>query len=189
MVMRKSIDVASFSEKATRSAFFPKVSGVYAKNLTKKPLSWDRDEDWQVSLVASWDLWQWGKQKFDLDHARAKTNEARHRTSLVEDRVLFEVKQSYLSVDEAQKLISVTRRAIEQATENVRMSNERYAQSIATITEVLDAEVLLANARMNYYFALYHHDVAVSQLLWSMGSRIDDRAFGAGIQGGQDSDQ
>ncbi|MCD6326865.1 TolC family protein [bacterium] len=188
MVMRKSIDVASFSEKATRSAFFPQISGVYAKNLTKKPLSWDRDEDWQVSLVASWDIWQWGKQKFDLDYARAKTNEARHRASLVEDGVLLEVKQSYLSVDEARKLISVTRRAIEQATENVRMSDERYAQSIATITEVLDAEVLLANARMNYYFALYHHDVAVARLFRSMGSRIDDRAF-ADTSGGEDSDQ
>jgi len=189
MAMRKSIDVASFSENAARSTFFPQVSGVYEKNLTKKPLSWDRDEDWQVSLVASWDIWQWGKQKFDLDHARAKTNEARHRTSLVEDRVLLEVKQSYLSVDEAQKLISVTKRAIEQAAENVRMSDERYAQSIVTITEVLDAEVLLANARMNYYFALYDYDVAVARLLRSMGRRIEDQMSGAGIQGGQDSDQ
>lgn len=182
--MRKSIDVATFSEKAARSTFFPQVSGVYEKNLTKKPLSWDRDEDWSVSLVASWDLWQWGKQKFDLDYARAKTDEARHQTSLVEDGVLLEVKQSYLSVDEAQKLISVTKRAIEQAEENVRMSNERYAQSIATITEVLDAEVLLANARMNYYFALYDHDVAVARLLRSVGKRIEDQTFSDAGSGG-----
>jgi len=177
MAMRKSVHVAKFSEKATRSAFFPQVSGVYEKALTKKPLSWDRDEDWSVSLVASWDIWQWGKQKFDLDYARAKTDEARHQTSLLEDSILLEVKQSYLAVDEAQKLIAVTKRAIEQAEENVRMSNERYAQNIATITEVLDAEVLLANARMNYYVALYDHDVAVAHLLRSMGKRIEDQVF------------
>ncbi len=189
MAMRKSIDVATFSEKAARSTFFPQISGVYEKNLAKKPLSWDRDEDWSVSLVASWDLWQWGKQKFDLDYARARTDEARYQASVLEDGVLLEVKQSYLSVDEAQKLISVTKRAIEHAEENVRMSDERYAQSIVTITEVLDAEVLLANARMNYYFALYDYDVAVARLLRSMGTRIEDQMSGASIQGGQDSDQ
>lgn len=185
LAMRRTVDVARFSEKIARGAFFPQISGVYEKNLTKKPLSWDRDEDWSVSLVASWDFWQWGKQKFDLDYTRAKTDEAHYRTSLLENNVLLEVKQSYLSVDEAQKLISVTKRAIEQAEENVRMSNERYAQSVATITEVLDAEVLLVGARMNYYVALYDYDVAVARLLRSMGSRIEDRAFtDAGSTGG-----
>ncbi|MBN2209491.1 MAG: TolC family protein [Candidatus Coatesbacteria bacterium] len=174
IAMRKSIDVAASSEKLARSAFFPQFSGVYEKNLTKERLNWDRDEDWSISLVASWDVWEWGRQKFDLDYARAKTDETRYQTNLLEDNVLLEVKQAYLSVDEAQKLISVTKRAIEQAEENVRMSNERYAQSIVTITEVLDAEVLLANARLNYYASLYDYDLALARLLRAMGKRIED---------------
>ncbi|MBN1594184.1 MAG: TolC family protein [Candidatus Coatesbacteria bacterium] len=174
VAMRDSIDISRSAEKAIRSTFFPQISGVYEKNLTKKPLSWDRDEDWSVSLVASWDIWQWGKQKFDFDQAKASTNSARYQLNLMEDGILLEVTQAYLSVEESQKLIDVTRRAIVQAEENVRMSKERYAQSIATITEVLDAEVLLANARMSYYSALYDHDVAIARLLRSIGRPIGE---------------
>ncbi|RLC45278.1 MAG: hypothetical protein DRH70_07835 [Candidatus Coatesbacteria bacterium] len=179
LAMRKTIDASKASEKLACSTFFPQISGVYDKTLDKDTLTWDRDEAWRVSIVASWNLWQWGKRKFDLDYARAKTAEARHQASVLEDSILLEVKQAFLSVDQAKKLIAVTKRAIEQAEENVRMNDERYAQNMVTMTDVLDAEVLLANARMNYYVALYGYDVAVARLLRAMGERIDAQALPA----------
>ena len=176
--IRKAVEVSQSSEKLARSSFFPQVSAVYDHTYAKKSLSWDTDESWSVSLVAAWDFWEWGKQKYDLDAAKAQTNAATQQARYLEEAVLLEVKQSYLSVEQAKKLISVTERAIEQAEENVRMSKERYAQNIVTITEVLDAEVLLAHARLNYYYALYGYDLSVAHLLRAIGQKIEDEAPG-----------
>jgi len=175
VAMRESVRLSKLSERQALASFFPQIMAVYEHDFNKQPLDWKTDEMWSVSVVASWDVWQWGKRKYDLDYARAKTRQAEAQLQGLRDAVRLEVKQAYLAVQEARKRIAVAQSAIRQAEENERMSKERYAQSICTMTEVLDAEALLARARTNYYVALYDFDVAVARLLRSMGRPIGEQ--------------
>jgi outer membrane protein TolC len=69
----------------------------------------------------------------------------------------------------AEKNISVAQKSIEQAEENLRLNEERYKYQVATATDVLDAVVLLAQTRLNYFSALGNFNVAKAQLERSMG--------------------
>jgi outer membrane protein len=69
----------------------------------------------------------------------------------------------------AEKNISVSQKSIEQAEENLRMSEERYKYQVATATDVLDAVTLLAQARTNYFSALADFNIAKAQLERAMG--------------------
>ncbi|MDY7037322.1 MAG: TolC family protein, partial [Thermodesulfobacteriota bacterium] len=62
-----------------------------------------------------------------------------------------------------------TIKAVEQAEENLRVSQERYKAQVTTSTEVLDAQTLLTQARTNYYNALYDHNLAKAKLLRAKG--------------------
>jgi outer membrane protein len=93
----------------------------------------------------------------------AKTRKA------VEDGIRLQVKRSILDLKQAEDKIPAAKKAIEQAEENLRVSEERYREQVTTSTEVLDAQTLLSQARMNYYNALYDHNLARAGLLRAIG--------------------
>jgi outer membrane protein TolC len=41
---------------------------------------------------------------------------------------------------------------------------------VGTATDVIDAETLLTRTRVNYWSALYDHQMAKAELLWAMGA-------------------
>ncbi|HRS96639.1 MAG TPA: TolC family protein, partial [Smithella sp.] len=59
---------------------------------------------------------------------------------------------------------------IEQAEENFRIATERYKESIATSTEVLDAQTLLTRAKSDYINALGDYHIHLTRLQRAMGT-------------------
>ena len=65
-----------------------------------------------------------------------------------------------LKATEAEKNILAVETAIEQAKENMRITEERYKEQVATSVDILVAEQLLTNTQVNYYNALYDFKIA-----------------------------
>jgi outer membrane protein TolC len=71
-----------------------------------------------------------------------------------------EVEQSFLKAKESEKNIVTVETAIEQAKENMRITEERYKEQAATSTDILIAQNLLTRTQTNYYNALYNFKIA-----------------------------
>jgi outer membrane protein TolC len=67
--------------------------------------------------------------------------------------------------------VGVARLGVEQADENVRSTDEKYAKGAASSTDVLDASVALLQARTNLTGALVDLELAHTRLLKSLGVR------------------
>ena len=167
-----SVDQAKESVKIARSPFFPTVSlsGNYSKNSDEFYLNGDlKNENWNINALATFTLWEWGKTYYRVGESKVKVTQAEDaRTQLVEG-ITLEVKDDYQNMLVAEKNISLAEKSIEQAEENLRLNEERYKYQVATATDVLDAVVLLAQARVNYYSALGGFNIAKAQLERSMG--------------------
>jgi len=79
------------------------------------------------------------------------------------------LKTAMLDLETSEKNIPTTRQAVEQGEENLRVSEERYKAQVTTITEVLDAQTRLSQARVNYFMAFYDHNLAKARLLRAVG--------------------
>lgn len=66
--------------------------------------------------------------------------------------------------------IAVSQKVIEQAEENFRISEERYKESVATSTEVLDAQTLLTKAKSEYANALGDYNINYAKLQRATGT-------------------
>jgi len=84
--------------------------------------------------------------------------------------VRLDVQNAYLKVKETADRIRTTEKAVTQGEENLRLNEERYKENVGTATDVIDADTLLTRTRVNYYTALYDHQMAKAQLLWSIGA-------------------
>ena len=124
---------------------------------------------WQVTAVLSWTFWEWGKTRNAVREAESVKKQLMDtRLSLI-DNIRYEIQQAILDIDREEKNVPTTKKAVEQAEENLRVSQERYKAQVTTSTEVLDAQTLLTEASVNYYRALYDRNLAKARLKRAMG--------------------
>ncbi|MFZ0613525.1 MAG: TolC family protein [Desulfobacterales bacterium] len=158
-ISAKEVDIA-------RSGYYPTISfdASYFKSSTDWALSetdrFANPDGWSLTGIASWDFWQWGRTKFNTSERRrrlAQTKIAREKTI---DQARLEVEVSFLQAREAEKNIQAVEKAVEQAKENLRITNERYKEQVATSVDTLVAQNLLTSTQVNYFNALYNFKIA-----------------------------
>ena len=126
-------------------------------------------ESWYVSAAASWTFWEWGRTRNRVDAGKARANQMEYALADIRDQVRLEVKRSWLELKDAEEQVAVTFKAIAQAEENFRISQERYKEQVGTATEVLDAQTLLTRAKADHANALGDYQIGYARLQRAMG--------------------
>jgi len=127
------------------------------------------DERWQAGGLLTWTFWEWGKTKSAVRERMSEKLQLLETRESIRQNINLELIQAGLELDQADKNIPTTRKAVEQAEENLRVTQERYKAQVTTTTEVLDAQALLTRARTNYYNALIDHHLAEARLQRAIG--------------------
>jgi outer membrane protein TolC len=174
-VVDLSIEQAEKGVTLARSKYFPEiaVSYEYIKEGDEYYVDgspWHESNRWQVTAGLTWTFWEWGKTYYDVSEKQSMLAELINSKNALEDQIRLEVKDALLSIEDAEKNIPATAKAVEQAEENLRVNEERYKAQVTTISEVLDAQTLLTQARTNYYGALYAHHLARAKLMRALGT-------------------
>jgi len=166
-----NIDQAKENVKIARSGFFPTINLAANYSRFSDELDLGGNFSWRgtVQALATFTLWNWGNTAFKVGEGKVMVTQAEDSKNQLIDSITLEVKNDYLNLLTAEKNINTAEKSIEQAEENLRMNEERYKYQVATQTDVLDAVVLLAQARVNYYGALSDFNIAKAQLERGMG--------------------
>jgi outer membrane protein TolC len=169
------IEIAGKQVKLTEKDYFPSVNftGAYARTGD----DWQAhggegisdSAGWNVQATATWDFWQWGRTGYGRKEKLARLAQSKYRKTEITDNINLEVKQAYLRTKEAEQNIVTIEKAVEQAKENLRITEEQYKEQVATQTDVLVAQTLLTQTMTNYYNALYDFKIAKAVLLRALG--------------------
>jgi len=178
--LEKKIMMARENVKVAKAKYYPSVglsANYYWKGDTYQVNGSDYLDDyksWDVTVALTWNFWEWGRSRSGVRASKTDVDQIENAMQQVVDGIALEVKSSYLNLKEAEKNIAVTRKAIEQAEENYRMSTERYNEQVATSTEVIDAATLLTASQSHYYDALYSYNLTWAALERAMGLGRDE---------------
>jgi outer membrane protein TolC len=115
-------------------------------------------------------LW---KTKAKLQEAKAEENELIANQDLLTDNVRYQINQAYEAFLLSQKKIDVYVKAIEQANENYKITKNKYDNTLATTTDLLDADVAQLQAKLNYAFAKADAIVAYNKVIQAAGLLTD----------------
>ncbi len=162
----------------TKSEFFPNVAlvGNYSRFGDTPGVSGNEfkdQESWYLMAVANWNFWEWGRTKNRVDISKSRENQVADALANIKDMIILEVKNADLFMREAEKQILVSRKAIEQAEENFRITQERYREQVTTSTDVLDAQILLTRAKSDYTNAIGDYHISHANLERAMGVEQD----------------
>jgi outer membrane protein len=172
------VQIAERDYKLSQSNYYPSIS--LTGNFARRGTDWDVDgglgisdsEFWDVRATATWNFWEWGRTMYGVKEKLSRLAQAKSRKDEVLDRIALEVKQAYIRTKESEKNITTVEKAIEQAKENLRITEERYQEQVSTTTDVLVAQTLLTQTMTNYYNALYDFKIAKAFLYRAIGQEI-----------------
>lgn len=117
----------------------------------------------QYSLSSLW------KTKTKLQEAKAREQQVLEDEEALSDNVRYQINEAYQGYLLNQKKIEVYKKAIDQATENYRITKNKYDNSLVTTTELLNADVAQLQAKLNHALAKADLVVAYNKLLQSAG--------------------
>jgi len=116
-------------------------------------------------------LWKTGAK---LDVAKARLHQVQATQNIVSDQMHLQVSQAYQTYLLSNKKIEVFNKAIEQANENYRSTQNKYTSNLVTTTDLLDADVAQLQAKLNYSFAKVDAVVAFKKLQQTAGVLLNN---------------
>ena len=177
-VVDLEVQIAGKDYDLSKSDYFPSID--LTGNLTRRGTDWDVDggegiadkKFWDIRATATWEFWQWGRTRYGVKEKLSRLSQAKYRKEEIIDNIDLEVTQAFLRTKESEKNITTIEKAIEQAKENLRITEERYKEQVSTTTDVLVAQTLLTETMTNYYNALYDFKIAKAVLYRTIGQEI-----------------
>ncbi len=127
------------------------------------------DKTWDVTLSVSFDIWNWWQTGYQANQAEAQLAQAKEGLSMMKDGVTLEVTQNYLGVNQAKERKAVAEQGVQQAEENYRITDEKYKIGLAPNSELLDAEVLLLQAKLNLTQSYVDYELSMARLSKAVG--------------------
>lgn len=128
------------------------------------------NDDWVVSLSASWTFFDGGESLAREKEAKAAAQELIYSIEDLKKEISMEISSAILNLESALQRIEVARDQVASAEEDYRMALKRYTANVGTNIDVLDARVSFSNARTQLVDAVYDTYIARSDLEYAMGS-------------------
>lgn len=169
MQAKYGVDAAKGALMVARSGHMPQVAATASQAWSDTNWPGDENGNWGVGVNVTLNVFDTGVTLSKIHGAEADLKKAQETYRDTVDSVNLDVRSNYLGLREAEKRISTTKLAVEQADEDYRIAQLRYMSGVGTNTDVLDAQVALTQAKTNYTQALYDYNTSKTALETSIG--------------------
>ncbi|MBK9794179.1 MAG: TolC family protein [Sphingobacteriales bacterium] len=165
---------ADYQIKASKSAYMPTVSAVgngYYNNPNQRifPQENNFKATWDVGVSVSWNIMQLYTARAVVSDAKNQKAQLQQATAQIKDGISMEVNAAYETLKVALLKIDLAQRAIDQATENKRILDNRFGAQVALLSDVLEADQFLLQAQTNLLNAQADAAIANYKLQRSLG--------------------
>ncbi|MDX2154653.1 MAG: TolC family protein [Bryobacteraceae bacterium] len=169
-----SIRVAESQGAMARGSLLPQV-GVRAQ------FEADRQEfvnkggtNWFVGASLRWNLFNGYSDRARIAEASHALAAARKQEEQLRRAVGLDIRRAWAELQSARERIEVSSATIRQAEESLRITQDRYANGLSTVTDLLRSETALAEARTRRLGALYDARIAALALELAAGTLTGD---------------
>ncbi len=163
------LNATQVNTKITKGAYLPSVAltGGYVAADVHNMLTVTNAMNVGVGL--SYNIADLYKTGAKVKQARAQEAEMQMVKSNLLDGVKIEIHKAYQDFRESSQKVNVLKTAVELAEENYKIVKNKYDNSLATATELLDADANKLQAAVNYEFSMIDNLIAYNKLLRASG--------------------
>jgi outer membrane protein TolC len=167
---RLAAQIGETQTSLARSALLPMVVFQAAFEADRQRFVDRGGANWISAVGMRWNLFNGGEDKARIEEARQQTRQARAIARRGESAVRLQVESAYLDWKAAQERIEVAGAAVAAAQESLRITQNRYSNGLATVTDLLRTETALLETRTRRLAAVHDQRVAAAMLELAAGT-------------------
>ncbi|GAB1398428.1 TolC family protein [Saprospiraceae bacterium] len=123
-----------------------------------------------IGIGLSYNISSLYKTGTKVKQAKAQEQQLYWNNLEAQDGIRVQVVKAYEDYNQAMQKITLYEKAVDQANENYRITKNKFDNSLETTTNLLDADVLQLQARLNYEFAKADAVIAYNKLAETAGT-------------------
>ncbi len=166
--LRSQVEAAQASVKVSKASLYPQLGVLARQDWNDSKLGFAANS-YTLAGSLTWTVFDGKVTQSAVDRASAGRNEQAARLQQAENTVAAEVARARRQSAEAEFSLSVRKQAVESAEQAARLVDNRYANGVATITELLAAQTQLDKAHADVVRAQYELAVQRASLLLALG--------------------
>ena len=172
-LLNKKVELADKEVKLTKSDFMPNVvlmGGVdYTNGVELAGQKLADGIQGMVGIGVKIPLVNFGESSNKIRSAKAKANIARIEQDDLNEKMYLELQQAINNTNEAQKEMVLTKSALAQADENVRLTRQQYEVGYEPLSELLEAQALWQKAYAEHVEAKCQYRISQLKLQKASG--------------------
>ncbi len=141
------VNAASLAITRARGEYLPEVALVGKVAINDDRVFGGNGRSYTVMALARWNFWNWGQTQARVARSRNEHAAALEAQRGYGQQVEFEVRQAWQGVEDARARSEVASAAVASAEKALAILEARFEQGVAKVTDLLDAETMLNEAR------------------------------------------
>ncbi len=165
-LLQNAVDLSKQTTKLVRAAYLPQVmlTGGY---LMTNPNVYDGYTNkfagvWNIGVMVRIPVWNWLDGVYKVRASKAATTIAKLEMDDTREKIGLQVSQSKFKLNEAYKKLSMAKKNVEKAEENMRCANIGFKEGVLQTTDVMEAQTAWMQAQSQKIDA--EVDVKISQV-------------------------
>ena len=156
--------IADNNLRISRSAYLPTIALLGKQTLYAHNLPRNLVPRTMIGIGFTWNLFDGLNREASIRISRLAKETVALEREKAENALDVMVQEIYTQMQKAQDEVSTLRTTIAMSEELLRIRRKSFEEGMATSTEVVDAEVMLAKVRIAMWLAYYQFDVSLASL-------------------------
>ena len=147
MAMNKAIEASGLMLKSTQMSYLPKLNAFGNYQYSDSHLTGFGANSYFAGVQLSWDIFKGNKRKNTITLQKLERDKLSEQLAQQKDQSQVELNKAYRDLSDARFEIEQDQAAIEQASESLRILQNRYQQGLVNTTDVLMADTQLSQQK------------------------------------------
>jgi len=127
------------------------------------------DGSWNITLSGSIPLYDGGKANLNEEKKEIEASNLQNSKVDLEESIKIEIEDTLLSLKHSEEMIELEQLSLENAEENLDLTNKSYQAGIGTNIDVINAQTSYKQAQISLLQAEYNYEINLYKLLYNTG--------------------
>ena len=154
--------------KADQMAFLPRLNAFGTYELHDDEIFQGQAQGYLFGAELKWNLFEGSKRFGKSQKSKAEYDKSKLQLEQYKSESQLELNKAKRGLEDAKNKLKLTRLALEQSGESLRIRTNRFKQGLEKTTDLLMSETQFSQKQLEYYGTIFQHNYALAYLKFLM---------------------
>ena len=168
LAMNSATEAYRQMHKADQMAFLPRLNAFGTYELHDDEIFQGQAQGYLFGAELKWNLFEGSKRFGKSQKSKAEYDKSKLQLEQYKSESQLELNKAKRGLEDAKNKLKLTKLALEQSGESLRIRTNRFEQGLEKTTDLLMSETQFSQKQLEYYGTIFQHNYALAYLKFLM---------------------